>query len=77
GVESAGDVIEVNGASGVSVGDRVIVKMRHGGYAEEVVVAPSQLTPLPSAFDYAEGATFLAAHGTAYHGLIDRGELQA
>jgi NADPH:quinone reductase len=76
GVEAAGDVIEVNGAAGVAVGDRVIVKMRHGGYAEEVVVTPAQLTPLPNAFDYAEGATFLAAHGTAYHGLIDRGELQ-
>src|SRR5579871_5258908 len=76
GVESAGDVVEVNGGEGVAVGDRVIVKQRHGGYADEVVVAPSQLTPLPSTFDYAEGATFLAAHGTAHHGLIDRGQLQ-
>ena len=32
--------------------------------------------PLPSTFDYAEGATFLAGHGTAYHALIDRGQLQ-
>jgi NADPH2:quinone reductase len=31
---------------------------------------------LPSTFDYAEGATFLAAHGTAYHALIDRGQLR-
>src|ERR1700760_4200196 len=72
GMESAGDMVEVNGAQGVAVGDRVIVKLRHGGYADEAVVTPSQLTPLPSTFDYAEGATFLAAHGTAYHGLIDR-----
>jgi NADPH:quinone reductase len=77
GVEAAGDVVEVDGtANGVSVGDRVIVKMRHGAYTDEAVVTPSQLTPLPSTFDYAEGATFLAAHGTAYHGLIDRGQLQ-
>ena len=76
GVEAAGDVIEVNGAVGVAVGDRVIVKLRHGAYADEAVVTPSQLTPLPSTFDYAEGATFLAAHGTAYHALIDRGQLQ-
>jgi NADPH2:quinone reductase len=74
GVEAAGEVIEVDGAAKrVAVGDRVIVKMRHGAYADEAVVAPSQLTPLPSTFDYAEGATFLAAHGTAYHALIDRG----
>jgi len=76
GVEAAGDVVEVKDADGVAVGDRVIVKLRHGAYADEVVVAPSQLTPLPSTFDYAEGATFLAAHGTAYHGLIDRGQVR-
>jgi NADPH:quinone reductase len=85
GVEAAGEVTEVtevtgvtevNGAAGVAVGDRVIVKMRHGAYADEVIVAPSQLVPLPSTFDYAEGATFFAAHGTAYHALVDRGQLR-
>jgi NADPH:quinone reductase len=77
GVEAAGEVIEVaDGVAGVAVGDRVIAKMRHGAYADEVVVTPSQLTPMPSTFDYAEGATFLAAHGTAYHALIDRGQLR-
>jgi NADPH2:quinone reductase len=77
GVEAAGEVIEVDSAAdSVAVGDRVIVKMRYGAYADEAVVAASQLTPLPSTFDYAEGATFLAAHGTAYHALIDRGRLQ-
>jgi NADPH2:quinone reductase len=77
GMEAAGEVIEMDGAArGTAVGDKVIVKLRHGGYADEAVVAPSQLTPLPSTFDYAEGATFLAAHGTAYHALVDRGQLQ-
>jgi NADPH2:quinone reductase len=75
GVEAAGEVVEVHGTAGVAVGDRVIVKMRHGAYADEAVVALSQLVLLPSTFDYAEGATFLAAHGTAYHALIDRGQL--
>jgi NADPH:quinone reductase len=77
GVEAVGEVIEVNGADGVAVGDKVIVRMRHGAYADEAVVLPSQLTPLPSTFDYGEGATFLAAHGTAYHALIDRGQVQS
>src|ERR1700676_4478070 len=76
GVEAAGEVTEVSDAAGIAVGDKVIVKMRHGAYADEAVVPPSQLTPLPSTFDYAEGATFLAAHGTAYHALIDRGQLR-
>jgi NADPH2:quinone reductase len=77
GVEAAGEVTEVEGVADAAVGDRVIVKMRHGAYADEAVVTSSQLTPLPSSFDYAEGATFLAAHGTAYHALIDRGQLQS
>jgi NADPH2:quinone reductase len=78
GMEAAGEVTEVDGAAkGVAVGDRVIVKLRHGGYADEAVVTPSQLTPLPSTFDYAEGATFLAAHGTAYHALVDRAQTKS
>jgi NADPH:quinone reductase len=76
GVEAAGEVTEVNAVTGVAVGDRVIARMRHGAYSDEAVVARSQLTPMPSNFDYAEGATFLAGHGTAYHALIDRGQLR-
>jgi NADPH2:quinone reductase len=78
GMEAAGDVVEIGGeVSGVALGDRVIAKLRHGAYADEAVVTPSQLTRLPSSFDYAEGATFLAAHSTAYHALVDRGQLKA
>jgi NADPH2:quinone reductase len=77
GVEAAGEVTEIaRDVAGVAVGDRVMVKMRHGAYADEAVVAPSQLTPLPQNLDFAEGATFLAAHGTAYHALVDRGALK-
>ena len=76
GVEAAGEVTEVNGAAGFDIGDRVIVKMRHGAYADEAVVSRAQLTPMPSNFDYAEAATFLAGHGTAYHALVDRGQLR-
>jgi NADPH2:quinone reductase len=77
GMEAAGDVSEIAGdVPGIAVGDRVIVKLRHGGYADEIVVTPAQLTPLPSTFDYAEGATFLAAHGTAHHALVDRGQIK-
>jgi len=77
GVEAAGEVAELGeGVSGVKVGERVIAKLRYGAYADEVVVGPSQLTPLPQNFDFAEGATFLAAHGTAHHALVDRAKLQ-
>jgi NADPH2:quinone reductase len=77
GVEASGEVTELGeGVTGVKVGSRVIARMRHGAYADEVLVAASQLTPLPQNFDFAEGATFLAAHGTAHHALADRAKLQ-
>ena len=77
GMEAAGDVIEVGkDARGFAIGDRVIVKLRHGGFADEVAVTPEHLVRLPSTFDYAEGATFLAAHGTAYHALVDRAQIK-
>src|SRR3954462_14931170 len=38
GMEAAGEVIEVDGAvPGTAVGDRVMVKLRHGAYADEVL----------------------------------------
>src|SRR3954454_18998414 len=71
GVEAAGEVIEVDGGGrgaavggggavqGTAVGDRVIVKLRHGAYAYYVLSTPSQLTRLRSSSDYAEGSTYL------------------
>src|SRR5437763_11862158 len=61
GVEAAGEVVEVAGVvDGVAVGDKVMVKLRHGAYTDEVVVTRAELTTLPSRFEYAEGAVFLA-----------------
>jgi NADPH2:quinone reductase len=77
GVEAAGDVIELaDEGTGVAVGDRVIAKLRFGGYADQVVLDAAQLTPMPPSFDYAESATFLAGHGTAWHALVERGQLK-
>lgn len=76
GMEAAGEVTEVLDAADFAVGDKVIVKARFGCYADEIVVAPDQLVALPQAFDYAQGATFLAAHGTAYHALVDRAQIK-
>src|SRR3954464_6748484 len=39
GMEAAGEVIEVDGAAqNIAIADKVIVKLRHGGYADEAVV---------------------------------------
>src|SRR6185312_14873918 len=72
GLEAAGVVSEIGaGVDGFAIGDRVMVQLRHGGYAEEVVVAAEQATPLYKGFSFAEGATFRAAYGTAYHALVE------
>lgn len=76
GLEAAGVVAEVApDVSGVRTGDRVIARMRTGAYAEEAVVPASQIMPLPEGFSFAEGATFLVAHISAYHGLKTRGAI--
>lgn len=78
GLEAAGEIIEVGG--GVldrRIGDRVIVKMRTGAYAEEAVVPAADVTSMPSGFSSVEAATFLVGHMTAYHALVTRGAVRA
>lgn len=78
GLEAAGIVSELASgtAAAVEVGEPVIVQTRTGGYAEEIVASPEQLRPMPAAFSFAEAATFLVAHLTAYHALKTRAELK-
>jgi len=78
GVEAAGIVIEVaDDVTSVAVGDQVMAQMRTGAYAEEAVVAAAQVHALPPGFAFAEAATFLVAHLTAYHALKTRADLQS
>ena len=78
GLEAAGIVTEVaSDVSSVAVGDRVMAQMRTGAYAEEAVVGADQVRPLPPGFTFAEAATFLVAHLTAYHALSTRADLKA
>ncbi len=51
--------------------------MRTGGYAEEAVVPVEQTLDLRAGFSFAEGATFLVAHITAYHAFATRAALAA
>ena len=78
GVEAAGVIAEVApDVDGLAVGQKVIAQMRTGGYAQEAVLAAGQIRPLPEGFTFAEGATFLVGHVTAYHGLQTRAAMVA
>ncbi len=76
GIEAAGVVVEAAGdVDGAMLGCNVMVHVGTGGYAEEAVAPADRTLPLPQAFSFAEGASFLVAHTTAYHALATRAAL--
>lgn len=78
GMEAAGEVIEAaDDVEQWRSGDRVILRLRPGTFAEQAVVKPEQLLPLPAAYSFVQGAAFAVGNLTAYHALVDRGRLQA
>lgn len=77
GAEVAGEVVEVGpGAAGVEVGDRVYASMSHGGYAEQAVVRVDRIFHVPDGMPFEQAAVLPLAYGTAYHALVDRGDLR-
>lgn len=56
-------------------GDKVIVRMRPGTFAEEAIVGADALLPMPATLSYEEAAAFTVGYGTAWHALADRGRL--
>ncbi len=77
GGEAAGDVVACGtGAERFKPGDRVIVSVRYGGFAEALNVPESAVRPLPGNMDYAAAASYQTAYLTAYVALYRRGSLQ-
>jgi NADPH2:quinone reductase len=77
GMEGAGVICEIApDVTAFAVGQKVMVRMRTGAFAEEAVIGADQILQLPPTFSFEEGATFLAAHTTAWHALKARAELQ-
>ena len=76
GQEAAGIIAETTPeVDALQVGQKVIIRMQTGGYAEEAIVPADQILELPAGFSFAEGATFFVAHITAYHALATRAAL--
>lgn len=76
GMEAAGEVVEAGpGVQGWRPGDRVVVRIRFGGFAEEIVVDAEALVALPDALSFVEGACFHVATATATNGVMQRGRL--
>jgi NADPH:quinone reductase len=74
GSEAAGVVVDTGpGVEHIAPGDRVLVP---GGFADEVVVAATRVTPLPATVSFESAAAFRANYCTAYYAL-QRGRLRA
>lgn len=78
GSEVGGDIKTLGeNVEGLQVGDRVFgYSDNSGAFAENIVLPVSSTKPLPDFMSYEEGATLLAATGTAHHALRQRGRLQ-
>lgn len=77
GFEASGVVTEVGeGVRGSAVGDRVMVALPHGGFAEEVLAPATSVFRIPEGMDFRSAAAFPVAYGTVHLALVHRARLQ-
>ena len=78
GSEFAGVIDAVgDGVSRWTVGQPVIASSWGGAFADLAVVESSHVSPLPEGMSFECAAVFKVSALTAWHGLVDRGQLQA
>jgi NADPH2:quinone reductase len=79
GQEVAGVVEAAADDAGLQAGDRVYASLfpSGGGFAELAVASADRVAPMPERADFDEAAGLVIGAGTAYEGLIDRGQLRA
>ncbi|HXY22269.1 MAG TPA: NADPH:quinone oxidoreductase family protein [Burkholderiaceae bacterium] len=76
GAEMAGVVIAVGaGVDAFEPGDRVMATCGTGAFAQQCLADVAQTVPLLAGMDFASGASFLLAYGTALHALTTIGKL--
>lgn len=77
GHEAAGVVTKVSpGASGVSVGDRVVV-FGKGSFANRIQTSPARIHRIPDGMSFEEAATLPVVYLTGIHSLLEHGNLSA
>jgi NADPH:quinone reductase len=78
GAELAGTVIAVGaGVQGFKPGSAVVALIGRGAFCQEVAINASVAQPLPADMDMTVAAAVPLTYGTAYHALLDRGQLKA
>lgn len=79
GFEVAGEVIEVGEKVNRNrLGERLmgLTSCGYGGFSEEAVIDDERAVIIPKDMDYVTAAAIYTAYGTAYHALVQRGNLQ-
>lgn len=75
GKEGAGVIKEVGaGVDRLKVGDRVMVQVEYGTYAQEVLADESQCYPVPEDVSFEEAAAIGIAYQTAHFALVARAQ---
>lgn len=78
GKEAAGTVTAVGeGVTRVKAGDRVLVEVEHGGFAEQVAAPQKAVFKIPDDMDFETAAAMGLVYQTAWLGLVERGGLRA
>jgi NADPH2:quinone reductase len=73
GSEIAGEITEVGPTvEGWDVGDRVMASIGLGGFADEIVLRPEQLTRIPASLTFGQAATMVQSYCTAWFTLTKR-----
>jgi len=70
-VEAVGD-----GVSDLAPGDRVMVQIEHGAFAEQVIAKRSECFKMPDGMDFADAAAMGLVYQTAWFALFDRARMQ-
>lgn len=65
-----------DGVRDCRIGDRVLVQIEHGAYAEQVLADDEDSHVIPDAMSFAEAATMGLVYQTAHFALIDRGRFR-
>lgn len=77
GKEGAGVVSAIGaGVTQVAVGDRVMVQVEYGSFAEQAVVPEHECYIMPDGMDFDQAAAIGIAFQTAYFALVDRAQVQ-
>lgn len=73
GSELAGEITEVDDeVHGWSIGDRVMASVGLGGFVDETVLRPDQLTRIPDVLTFGQAATMGQSYATAWFTLTRR-----